>query len=131
MQNFKILAFFCDCTAWFVSDLARNPNCWFSHAQAHFCYFQDSQENQDNRGLYIKNWNYLPLFTGIALAIISKNRRFLIITALSLIGYLIVAFLYFSNGEYCSLRIRNRKNRGNRKNRKYRKKRGLRISLDV
>ena len=34
MQNFKILAFFCDCTAWFVSDLVRNPNCWFSHAQA-------------------------------------------------------------------------------------------------
>ena len=26
---------FCDCTAWFVSDLVINPNCWFSHAQAH------------------------------------------------------------------------------------------------
>ena len=25
---------FCDCTARFVSDLVRNPNCWFSHAQA-------------------------------------------------------------------------------------------------
>ena len=26
---------FCDCTARFVSDLAGNPNYWFSHAQAH------------------------------------------------------------------------------------------------
>ena len=35
IQNFKPLAIFCACTARFVSDLVRNPNCWFSHAQAH------------------------------------------------------------------------------------------------
>ena len=34
IQSFKLLAKFCDCTAWFVSDLVGNPNCWFSHAQA-------------------------------------------------------------------------------------------------
>ena len=27
---------FCDCTDWFVLDLVGNPNCWVSHAQAHF-----------------------------------------------------------------------------------------------
>ena len=26
IQNFKPLAIFCDCTAWFVSDLDGNPN---------------------------------------------------------------------------------------------------------
>ena len=35
IQSFKLLAIFCDCIAWFVSDLVGNPNCWFSHAQAH------------------------------------------------------------------------------------------------
>ena len=33
---FKLLAFFCDCTGQFVSDLVGNPNCWFSHVKAHF-----------------------------------------------------------------------------------------------
>ena len=28
-QSFKLLALCCDCTAWFVSDLVGNPNCWF------------------------------------------------------------------------------------------------------
>ena len=32
----KFQALFCDCTAWFVSDLVIIPNCWFSHAQALF-----------------------------------------------------------------------------------------------
>ena len=32
-RNFKLLACFCDCD-WFVSD-GLNPDCWFSHAQAH------------------------------------------------------------------------------------------------
>ena len=35
IQSFRLLALFCNCTAWFVSDLVGNPNCWFSHAQAH------------------------------------------------------------------------------------------------
>ena len=26
---------FCGCTAPFLSDLVQNPDCWFSHAQAH------------------------------------------------------------------------------------------------
>ena len=39
-KRFKLLAFFCDCTAWFVSDLVENPNCWFSHAQAHIEFSQ-------------------------------------------------------------------------------------------
>ena len=30
----------CDCTARFVSDLVRNPNCWFSHAQAQMLVLQ-------------------------------------------------------------------------------------------
>ena len=34
IQSFKLLALCCDCTAWFVSVLFGNPNCWFSHAQA-------------------------------------------------------------------------------------------------
>ena len=34
-KNFQPLTIFCDCTALFVSDLVGNPNCWFSHAQAH------------------------------------------------------------------------------------------------
>ena len=33
-ENFKLLACFCDCTDWFVSDLVETTNCWFSHAQA-------------------------------------------------------------------------------------------------
>ena len=32
IQSFKHLAFFCDNTDRFVSDLVGNPNCWFSHA---------------------------------------------------------------------------------------------------
>ena len=34
--NFNLLAFFCDCTGWFVSDMVGNSNCWFSCAKAHF-----------------------------------------------------------------------------------------------
>ena len=36
IQSFKLLTLSCNCTAWFVWDLGGNPNCWFSHAQAHF-----------------------------------------------------------------------------------------------
>ena len=32
--NFRPLTIFCDCIAWFVSDLVGTPNSWFSHAQA-------------------------------------------------------------------------------------------------
>ena len=34
-ENFKPLAIFCGCTAWFVSDLVGNPEDRFSHNQAH------------------------------------------------------------------------------------------------
>ena len=37
IQNFKLLACFCDCTGLFASDLVGNPGCWFSHAQVHIC----------------------------------------------------------------------------------------------
>ena len=33
--NFKPLAIFCSCTAWFVSDLVENPEDRFSHNEAH------------------------------------------------------------------------------------------------
>ena len=36
IQNFKPLAISSSCTAWFVSDLVRIPNCWFFHAGSHF-----------------------------------------------------------------------------------------------
>ena len=33
--NLKFQAsIFCGCTAWFVSDLVGNPDCWFCHAKA-------------------------------------------------------------------------------------------------
>ena len=32
--NFKLLAIFCGCTAWFVSDLVGNPEDRFSHNEA-------------------------------------------------------------------------------------------------
>ena len=35
-KGFKLLALRCDCTAWFVSDLVGNTNCWFSHSQASY-----------------------------------------------------------------------------------------------
>ena len=35
IQNFQPLAIFCNCTAWFVSDLVGNPEDWFSHKEAH------------------------------------------------------------------------------------------------
>ena len=34
-ENFKLLAIFCGCTAWFVSDLVGNPEDRFSHNEAH------------------------------------------------------------------------------------------------
>ena len=34
-ENFKPLASFCDCTAWFVSYLVGNPEDQFSHNEAH------------------------------------------------------------------------------------------------
>ena len=34
-RNFKPLAIFCGCTAWFVSDLVGNPEDRFSHKEAH------------------------------------------------------------------------------------------------
>ena len=34
IQNFKPLAIFCSCTAWFVSDLVGNPEDRFSQNQA-------------------------------------------------------------------------------------------------
>ena len=33
-QISSLVTVFCDCTAWFVSDLVGNPNCWFCHTQA-------------------------------------------------------------------------------------------------
>ena len=41
-KNFQPLAIFCASMGRFVSDLVRNTNCWFSHAQAQFfkvCFF--------------------------------------------------------------------------------------------
>ena len=35
IQSSKLLACFCDCTGWFISDLVGDPNCWFSHTKAH------------------------------------------------------------------------------------------------
>ena len=35
IPNFKPLAIFCSCTAWFVSDLVRNPKDRFSRDKAH------------------------------------------------------------------------------------------------
>ena len=34
-ENFQPLAIFCDCTAWFVSDLVGNPEDRFSQNEAH------------------------------------------------------------------------------------------------
>ena len=34
LENFKLLACFCDCTGSFVSDLVGNTKCWFSHSVA-------------------------------------------------------------------------------------------------
>ena len=37
--KFQYFTIFCDCTAWFVSDLVRNPEYRFSHNEAHLvCY---------------------------------------------------------------------------------------------
>ena len=36
IQNFKVLALFCDCTDRFVLDLVGNPEDRFSHVAAHF-----------------------------------------------------------------------------------------------
>ena len=38
MQSFKLLALCYDCTAWFVSYLVGNSNCWFSYAQAQIIF---------------------------------------------------------------------------------------------
>ena len=35
LRNFKPLAIFCSCTAWFVSDQVANPEDRFSHNEAH------------------------------------------------------------------------------------------------
>ena len=35
IRNFKPLSIFCDCTAWFVSDLVGNSEDRFSHKEAH------------------------------------------------------------------------------------------------
>ena len=35
IQNFKLIASICDCTASFMSDLVGIPNCWCSHAKDH------------------------------------------------------------------------------------------------
>ena len=34
-KNFKPLASFCGCAAWFVSDQVGYPEDWFSHNEAH------------------------------------------------------------------------------------------------
>ena len=44
LRNSKLLAIFCGCTAWFVSDLVENPEDQFSHNEAqilmdHFLQF--------------------------------------------------------------------------------------------
>ena len=38
IQNFRILAFFCDCTGWFVSDQVGNPEDQFSRVMAHIAF---------------------------------------------------------------------------------------------
>ena len=47
--SFKLLALCCDHTALIVSDLVGNPNCWFSHAQAHIVF---KSEDSSNLGHY-------------------------------------------------------------------------------
>ena len=37
IPNFEPLAVLCGCTAWFVSDLVRNPEDRFSYYEAHIC----------------------------------------------------------------------------------------------
>ena len=38
VRNFKPLATFCGCTAWFVWDLVGNPEDQFSHNEAHLIF---------------------------------------------------------------------------------------------
>ena len=41
----------CDCADQLVSELVGNPNCWFSHAKAHFSFMSDLKDTVD--------WNVL------------------------------------------------------------------------
>ena len=55
MQNFKPLAIFCNCTAWFVSDAFGNPKDRFSHFEAHIVLlFQDIKDGVDDKKIHEK-----------------------------------------------------------------------------
>ena len=43
-EIFKLLAIFCGCTAWFVSELVENPEYWFSQNGAQICIWQPTAE---------------------------------------------------------------------------------------
>ena len=67
IHKFKILGFFCDCTGRFVSDLVGNPNCWFSHAQAHIAYKAYTRQPIKLRGLINEIWGSLQYQSSINL----------------------------------------------------------------
>ena len=46
--NFKPLAIFCSCTAWFVSDLVGNPEDRFSHNEAYFNFYKYKDMKTEN-----------------------------------------------------------------------------------
>ena len=43
--KFKPLVIFCDCAAWFVSDLVGNPEDRFSHKEAHLKAYEPRRKN--------------------------------------------------------------------------------------
>ena len=67
IQNFKLLAIFCDCTGQFVSFHIRNPEDRFSRVMAHIlilfssCIFQDlerlgkEQDREEDKQVILKN----------------------------------------------------------------------------
>ena len=54
VQNFKLLACFCVCTGWFVSDMVGNPEACFSQVGAHIILRLNTKmviflENESNK----------------------------------------------------------------------------------
>ena len=69
LRNLKLPTIICDCTGWYVLDLVGNPNCWFSHAQAHIRLQMElgvsplNKTKSLDKALKIKEMTRMQLFT--------------------------------------------------------------------
>ena len=129
IQSFKLLTLFCDCTAWFVSDLVGNPNCLSSHAQAQcqrirsilFCY--DSKQKNGMLNVSRTTSSYIRRLL-ICLSCVFASQS----TAMVMSGRCLHFIAFLPNGSIYNVCFGAKKKK---KKKKERKNRGIPLHTPV